>query len=129
MTECKDGEVDVVENQPASITCTGLVRDHNVYWSLTGQSAGDVETRLGECTACGATGPCPLCSDIVTGYTMTRTQSDTTLSFTGSLQVHRDATVKCSSFGGASQTSCTLNVKGRNGPLLSLCCKLVCVAS
>ena len=112
--QCRNGSLNLVDNQSVSLTCTGLTVKHNIYWSLAAAPpGGDAENRLGECRSCGRW--CPSCSVVTTGYNMSRTQSDTTLSFTGSRQLHNGARIRCSSFNKASQVDCNLNVvKGRS---------------
>ena len=113
--QCRNGALGFVDNQPVSVTCTGLTANHNIYWSLAAApSGGGADRRLGECRVC-TTSPCPSCSDATTGYSISRTLSDTTLSFTGSRQLHNGARIRCSSFSNASQVDCSLNVfKGRS---------------
>ena len=113
--QCRNGALGFVDNQPVSVTCTGLTANHNIYWSLAAApSGGGADHRLGNCRVC-TTSPCPSCSDVTTGYSISRTRSDTTLSFTGSRQLHNGARIRCSSFSNASQVDCTFNVlKGRS---------------
>ncbi|XP_070194026.1 uncharacterized protein, partial [Littorina saxatilis] len=117
LTECNDrGTVDLVEGQAASITCTGLVGGHNIYWTKT--STKNVETTVGRCILCD---DYPLtcfncvncneaCSTVSPNYQITRTEQSTTLHFNTVYHNDDGAVVKCSSKNNATQTSCTINV-------------------
>ncbi|XP_070183951.1 uncharacterized protein [Littorina saxatilis] len=117
LTKCNaQGTVDLVEGQAASITCTGLVGGHNIYWTKT--STKNVETTVGRCSRCD---DYPLtcfncvncdqaCSTVSPNYQITRTKQSTTLHFNTVYHNDDGAVVKCSSKNNATQTSCTINV-------------------
>ncbi len=108
ITECHNGTFVIVNNQSVSITCTGLSIRNNIYWFLTGPPGSGFESRLGNCTSCGNS--CSTCTINDTGYNITRTQNDTTLSFVGNLQLHSNATFNCSNYRNTRFATCDSNV-------------------
>ena len=107
ITECHDGTFVIVNNQPVSITCTGLSNKNNIYWFLAGSPG-----TLGNCTSCQ--NGCLPCTVNDSRYNITRTQNDTTMSFVANLQLHSNATFNCSNYRNTRFATCKSNVINGN---------------
>ncbi|XP_070202768.1 uncharacterized protein [Littorina saxatilis] len=84
--------IDVLSNQPTSVTCTGLRQGQHIYWSITKEG---IETRIGNCTRCTPP-PCENCSVFNGNYSVIRQPTNTTLRLKANVNANNTSVLKCS---------------------------------
>ncbi|XP_076438633.1 uncharacterized protein LOC143277631 isoform X2 [Babylonia areolata] len=119
--ECTSGkELFLVDKQDVLLTCSGMERQWNIYWSLAGGRGG--QQRIADCTGCDQNN-CHGCSMNINQphYTLVRYHSSSTIRFRADSQTHDGATLTCSTFNNANRVSCRLRVVQQITPHLPNC--------